>query len=153
MKKFSFLFVLMLGVSTSFAQEATVPSSTVTATFVSKTAKIDKYHNEVELEKLGKLELTELYLKRIEVVTEIIPYLALHRNPAGASLANLGIPETKNNVDQLEKEVKNKEHYLVTLRTTLHDIVPYADKGNIIWCILFLEEVIHKIEKSESVVK
>lgn len=117
-------------------------------TYVSKDAVIDKYHNEVELEKLGKLELTDLYLKRVQVLTEIMPYLALNRHPAGGTLKDLGIPETKSNLSHLEDEVKNKKNYLESVNETMHDIIPYADKGNIIWCILFLEDTLHKIEKS-----
>ncbi len=147
MKKLIAMLAFVFGATLLFAQEeAGAPATDVT--YVSATAKIDKYHNEVDLEKLGKLELTELYLERVSVVTEIIPYLALHKNPAGATLADLGIPETKANVSRLEKEVKSKLAYLEAIRATLHDIIPYADKRNIIWSILFLEEVIHKIEKA-----
>lgn len=146
MKKIITVLAFVFSATFLFAQETTTSSTSVT--YVSATAKIDKYHNEVDLEKLGKLELTDLYLERVSVVTELIPYLALHKNPAGASLADLGIPETKTNISHLEKEVKNKEAYMETVRSTLHDIIPYADKRNIIWCILFLEEMIHKVEKA-----
>ena len=149
MKKIITVLVFVFGATFLFAQETEKTSSTG-VTYVTATAKIDKYHNEVDLEKLGKLELTDLYLERVSVVTELVPYLALHKNPAGASLADLGIPETKTNISHLEKEVKNKEAYMQTVRSTLHDIVPYADKRNIIWCILFLEEMIHKIEKAAN---
>lgn len=149
MKKIITVLAFVFGATFLFAQETeTTSTSSTGVTYVTATAKIDKYHNEVDLEKLGKLELTDLYLERVSVVTELIPYLALHKNPAGASLADLGIPETKTNISHLEKEVKNKESYMETVRSTLHDIVPYADKRNIIWCILFLEEMIHKIEKA-----
>ncbi len=146
MKKIITVLALVFSTTFLFAQEEGGASTSVT--YVNATAKIDKYHNEVDLEKLGKLELTELYLERVQVVTELIPYLALHKDPAGASLSDLGIPETKTNVSHLEKEVKNKDQYTETVRATMHDIIPYADKRNIIWCILFLEEMIHKIEKA-----
>lgn len=157
MKRFTLIFTLLVLVSTAFAQQPTTETTTSSPStiqedvnFVSPKSTISKYHNEVELEKLGKIELTNLYLERVKVVTEIIPYIALNRRPAGAQLKDLGIPQTKNNVSLLEKEVSNEEKYMETLMETLKDIIPYADKGNIIWSILFMENIIHDIEKSES---
>ncbi len=123
-------------------------SSSTNTTYVSETAFIDKYHNEVELEKMGKLELTNLYLERVSVLTEIIPYLALNKAPAGAGLAELGIPETKTNTSHLDREVSNKVAYLKAVKETMNDIIPYADKKNIIWCILFLEDTLHRVNKA-----
>ncbi len=157
MKRFTLIFTLLVLVSTAFAQQPATETTTSSSSaikedvnFVSPKSTISKYHNEVELEKLGKIELTNLYLERVKVVTEILPYIALNRRPAGAQLKDLGIPQTKNNVSLLEKEVSNEEKYMETLMETLKDIVPYADKGNIIWSILFMENIIHDIEKSEG---
>lgn len=134
-----------------YAQDAEPVTTTETVeekvNFVSPQSTITKFHNEVELDKLGKIELTNLYLERVKVVTEILPYIALNRKPAGAKLKELGIPETKNNVSLLEKEVNNENKYMLTLLETLKDIVPYADKKNIIWSILFMEHIIHDAEK------
>lgn len=157
MKRFTLIFALLALFSSVYAQQATTETTTTEQStlkeevnFVNQKSTISKYHNEVELEKLGKIELTNLYLERVKVVTEIIPYIALNRRPAGAQLKDLGIPQTKNNVSLLEKEVSNEEKYMETLMETLKDIIPYADKGNIIWSILFMENIIHDIEKSES---
>ncbi len=120
----------------------------VDVTYVSKKAVLPKFHNEVELDKLGKLELTNLYIERVKILTEVVPYLALNKKPAGADLDNMGIPETKSNVADLVTEVKSKESYLTNLGHTLHDVIPYADKKNIIWAILFMEDTIHKAEKA-----
>lgn len=158
MKRITLIFTLLVAFTLSYAQETTTTESSVApqsnlkedVNFVSPKSTIEKYHNEVELEKMGKIELTNLYLERVKVVTEIIPYIALNRRPAGAQLKELGIPQTKNNVSLLEKEVSNEEKYMETLLETLQDIIPYADKGNIIWSILFMESIIHDIEKSEA---
>lgn len=117
-------------------------------TYVSPNAKLSKIYTKEELEKLGKIELTKIYMERISVVTELVPYIALHTKP-GATLAEMGIPETSENKEHLEKEVKNKDEYLNSVKTTLDDIVPYADKANIIWSIMFLQEMIGRIEKGE----
>lgn len=119
-----------------------------TMTYVAKTSTITKFHTQVELEKYGKLELTTLYMERVLVLTDMLPYLALSPKPAGATLKDMGVPSTKSNVAHLEKEVKSKEIYVSHLKETLHDVTPYADKQKIIWCILFLEQTIHNVEKT-----
>jgi hypothetical protein len=120
-------------------------TATSTMTYVSPEAKISKYHTEEELKKLGKIELTQLYMERVKVITEIIPYLALHTKP-GATLKELGIPENEINVKHMEKEVTNKNNYLNAVQETLDDIIPFADKVNIIWSILLYEDIIKKAE-------
>ena len=116
---------------------------------MSPNARISKFYTKEELEKLGKLELTQIYMERISVVTELAPYLALHTKP-GASLEEMGIPKTSENLDHLEKEVKNKDVYLKSVKDTLDDIIPYADKQNIIWAILFFEEMVQRIETTDT---
>lgn len=119
--------------------------STPSTTYVSPDARIEKYHTEEELKKLGKIELTQLYMERVRVITEIVPYLALHTKP-GATLKELGIPENDINVKHMEKEVTNKSNYLKAVQETLDDIIPFADKVNIIWSILLYEDIIKKAE-------
>jgi hypothetical protein len=147
------LFSLMSGVYAQEVEEVEETKSTkteITVTYVEKAAKIAKFHNQAELEKMGKLELTKLYIERVTVLSETLPYLALSRDPAGANLSDLGIPETKTNVTDLEKEVKSTTVYVGGIDHTLTDVIPYADKGNIIWSILFMEETLNKIERSSN---
>ncbi len=118
-------------------------------TYISASAKLTKVHTREELEKLGKIELTQLYMERIAILTELIPYMALHTKP-GATLQEMGIPETPENKEHLEKEVKNKEAYLASVKETMDDIIPYADKTNIIWSILYFEEMILKADLHNS---
>lgn len=142
------LAVALLGLSTlAIAQkkEKDKAGAATTYTYVSAGAKIEKYHTEEELKKLGKIELTQLYMERVKVITEIIPYLALHTKP-GATLKELGIPENEINVKHMEKEVTNKTNYLNAVQETLDDIIPFADKVNIIWSILLYEDIIKKAE-------
>ena len=158
MKKILILAGLLSVMTSSFAQEveekkeakAEKPSKEITVTYVEQAAKIAKFHNQAELEKMGKLELTQLYIERVTVLSETLPYLALSRDPAGANLSDLGIPETKTNIDDLETEVKSTTVYVGGIDHTLTDVIPYADKDNIIWSILFMEDTLNKIERSGS---
>ncbi|MDB5273610.1 MAG: hypothetical protein JWO58_1977, partial [Chitinophagaceae bacterium] len=95
-----------------FAQKKKGSSDQPTGTtYVSSTAVISKFHTEDELKAMGKIELTKLYMERIVVLTEIIPYVALKAKP-GATLTEMGIPETPLNLEHMQKEIKNKESYL-----------------------------------------
>ena len=151
MKKNLLVFALLSSATFCFAQkkekgqkDAAIPVTT-TLTYVSADAKIEKFHTEEELKKLGKIELTNLYLERVKILTEIIPFLALHTKP-GATLKEIGIPETETNIKHMEKEVTNKKNYLAAVNETLDDIIPFADKVNIIWSILLYEDIIKKAE-------
>lgn len=138
------LLISVFAISYSFAQK-----NSTTLTYVNAEAKVKKYHTKPELEKMGKLELTELYMERVGVLTELLPYIALHTKP-GATLRDMGIPETKQNLDHLDKEVKNKGTYLAAVNETLDDIIPYADTKNIVWSIMFYEEMIRLAEAGEG---
>ena len=149
MKKNLLVLALISVTTLAFSQkkekkDAAAPLTT-TLTYVSANAKIEKFHTDEELKKLGKIELTTLYLERVKVLTEIIPFLALHTKP-GATLKEIGIPETETNIKHMEKEVTNKKNYLGAVNETLDDIIPFADKVNIIWSILLYEEIIKKAE-------
>lgn len=127
-----------------FAQKKKGSDEPQGTTYVSATALISKFHTEDELKAMGKIELTKLYMERIVVLTEIIPYVALKTKP-GATLTEMGIPETPVNLEHMQKEIKNKESYLAAVQNTLDDIIPYADKGNIIWAILYFEQMYKNI--------
>lgn len=141
-----YLIILLFVAGVSYAQK---PSAAATMTYVSPEAKVKKFHTREELEKMGKLDLTTLYMERVAVCTELLPYIALHTKP-GATLREMGIPETKPNLEHLDKEVKNKANYLSAVKTTLDDIIPYADTKNIVWAILFFEDMIRVIDQGES---
>lgn len=140
--KLSFIALLVFmftGVNT-FAQKEKEKSGT-TMTYVAADAVLKKVYTKEELDALGKLELTTIYQERVAIITEVLPYLALHSKP-GATLTDMSIPQTPANLSHLEKEVKNKQVYVASVNETLVDIIPYADKQNIIWSILFFQDII-----------
>ena len=46
----------------------------------------------------------------------------------------------------MEKEINNKTNYLNAVNETLDDIIPFADKVNIIWSIILYEDIIKRAE-------
>ena len=138
----------------SFAQEAmpkeAMPSGSGSHSFV-KTEKITKYYTKDELNKLPKLELISIYKSRLVYLIEILPFISLHPAP-GATFHDMSIPETEANIGHLEKEAKNKLDFITSLSSTLDDVIPYSEKTNIIWAILYFDDMIKKsdyIEKSK----
>lgn len=114
-----------------------------TLTFVKKDIKISKFYNQKELEKLPKLELISIYKERLAYLIEVLPFMSLHPAP-GATFYDMAIPETETNVSHLEKEMANKQEFVSSLFETLDDVVPYSEKDNLIWSILFFDEMIKK---------
>lgn len=138
------IFALFATTIATFAQEEKKSKNEkVQTTYVNPNAILEKYHTQEELDKLGKIELTQIYMERIVVLTEIVPYLALHTKP-GATLKEMGIPETKANIEHMENAVKGKKLYLEAVKNTLDDVIPYSDKTNIIQSIIFFEKMIKR---------
>ncbi len=142
---FMFLMAFLFSIGNVFAQKNSTP-----LTYVSANAVLKKTHTKEELEVMSKLELTTIYQERIGIITEVLPYLALHSKP-GATLSDMSIPQTSANTSHLEKEVKNKQEYISSVNETLVDIIPYADKQNIIWSILFFEDIIKRSDYSVAI--
>jgi len=141
-KLLSILSVCALFSTYSYAQKG---GAAAAQTYVSAAAKLEKYFTEEELNKLGKLELTQIYMSRVVALVEIMPYIALHPKP-GATLEEMGIRKSDGNLKHVENANKNKSAYITAMKVTLEDVVPYADKVNMIKCILFYEEIIKKTE-------
>ncbi len=136
----------------SFAQDAqpteALPSSNGIHSFV-KAEKIVKFYTKDELNKLNKLELIDIYKSRLVYLIEILPFISLHPAP-GATFRDMAIPETEANIGHLEKESKNKQDFIKSLSSTLDDVIPYSEKTNIIWAILYFDEMIKKSEYIEK---
>lgn len=138
------LCITYLTPSESLAQNIQSTSNTADShTFVRKDLKIDRFYTQKDLDKLPKLDLIAIYKDRLAYLIEVLPFLSLHPKP-GATFHDMAIPETESNILHLDKETSNKVEFVGSLFETLDDVVPYSEKDNIIWCILFFEEMIKK---------
>lgn len=127
----------------SFQSQAQTQTRDTSHVFVKSNLKINKFYSKSELEKLPKLDLIDIYKTRLEYLIEVLPFLSLHPKP-GSTFHDMAIPETEENIYHLDKETENKEGFITSLFATLDDVVPYSEKSNIIWCILFFDEMIKK---------
>jgi len=120
-----------------------------TANAFVKIAKITKYYTKEELNLLPKLELIKIYKLRLAYLIEILPFLSLHPEP-GATFNDMSIPETEVNIAHLEKEAKNKSDFVHSLNETLDDVIPYSEKTNIVWSILYYDQMIKNSNYTEK---
>jgi hypothetical protein len=136
-------FLQSQGVSQSIHSTSAPFRGDSTLCFVKSDIKITKFYTKEELNKLQKLDLIEVYKSRLAYLIEILPFLSLNPEP-GSSFREMSIPETETNISHLEKEMKNKQDFIKSLFETLDDVVPYSEKTNIIWSILYFDEMIKK---------
>ncbi len=134
--KIAIVLLLVLSIATGYGQ-----SKKKTIYLIDETANIKKFHSYNDLKGLQKGDLLTLYKERITVSLYIMPFLALGSKP-GTSLTALGIPETSDNTSQILKEAKNRDEFNKSIDETLNKFIPYADKENMIWAILFYEDLI-----------
>lgn len=129
------LFFLILLTGISFSAQAQVPGS-----------KGGEHYTVGDLDKLGKLELTRIYVSQVNKLTLLLPYVPFNQKGDAVSLSGMGIPDTKDNNGAIKSLDNSGGGHNEALDETLNNIIPYADKADIIKSILFLQNFIEKIE-------
>ena len=98
-----------------------------------------------DLDKLGKLELTVIYVQQIQKLNQLLPYCAFNQKGEATSLANMGVPGSKDNNGAVKKLDSSIATHNEILLQTMSDIIPYSDKEEIIKAILFLQGIAERI--------
>ena len=99
-----------------------------------------------DLDKLGKLELANIYIGQVQKLTLLIPYVPFNQKGETVSLSGMGIPSTKDNNGYIKALDASGSSHNETLDETLNNILPYSDKADIIRAILFIQDVVERIE-------
>jgi hypothetical protein len=110
--------LMMFAASSAFAQ------SPADSTVVNYTRE--------ELTKMTKNQLTSIYLGEITEMLAYAPEAALHLGD---------VPDNKYIRGKFEKINKSTGNHAVVLKQSYKDIIPYADKAQIIDAILYLQNV------------
>jgi hypothetical protein len=142
MKTVLFIMTLFFSMTFAFAQKAPPKKKAV----VGKRANINMYHNRHDLEKLRKTSLKSLYIRRVLSIYEVLPFLPLN-GVQGATVADLGIPETKDNIKMLEKDLKAKVKYTKKMEKHLYEYLGYAEKEYLIDGIMFMEDLMGHLDR------
>jgi hypothetical protein len=142
MKKITFLSLfILLGMGTMNAQSKGKPISIITI-----GTSLKKYHEKSELESMQKGPLLELYIERIKVLVNTLPYIALTTKP-GVSMQDVGIPDNSENIKALNEQKENTATFLNTTIEFQRTMMPYSDKGNLISSILYYESMLKELNQ------
>lgn len=114
--------------------------------FVGHNMVIPRYHHRVELEGLKKSTLVHLYVKRVRIFEELLPFTCVKAGPR-MTMLELNIPESKKNQKILAKHYKAKTKHLDALEEDLARVVNFSDKETIVEAIIIIESAIWQIQK------
>ncbi|MFQ3575290.1 MAG: hypothetical protein SNJ77_02530 [Cytophagales bacterium] len=135
----TFIFTLLFISSFAFAQKKNDPTFLVAKEFI-----VTKFHTVDELKKMDKFALLELYKERVTAIINFLPFIALTNKP-GQSLKELGIPESNENLNLLKNQASVKVEVIKITDNLLSSYMPYADRNETIWSIVFFEDILKKI--------
>lgn len=142
MKKIIFLSLfLIFAVGNVEAQSKNKPKS-----IISTGASMRKYHEKSELETMQKGALLELYIERIKVLINTLPYIALTTKP-GVTMQDVGIPDNSENNKALDSQRENTTNFLNATVEFQRTMMPYSDKGNLISSILYYESMLKELNQ------
>lgn len=136
-----FILFLLVSVSNANAQKTTKPLG-----IISSGAAVKKFYEKSELDLLNKGQLLELYIERIKVLVNTLPYIAL-TTKAGVTLQDVGVPENAVNSKVLTLQKQNTETFLNSTVDFQRAMTPYADKGNLISSILYYESMLKELNQ------
>lgn len=111
---------------------------------VMTTASIKTYNEKAALEAMNKGELISLYVERIKLLIQTLPYIALANKP-GVTMDDVGIPSNQENTKLLDTEQESNLLFLNNNSDFQRKILPYADKSTLITCILFYENALKEL--------
>lgn len=159
MKKQILTFTLIaLSVTAVVAQNETTVQDTapVTATpFIgfdappSDTTKTSSriHYSATELLGKGKLELTKIFLYQVQALNNSLPYAAFPLKGQASNIIKLEIPVSNYTQKKRDCVTDKAEKYNETIDKSLYEIIPYSDKNDIIKAILFIQEMVDKLDK------
>ncbi|GIV43709.1 MAG: hypothetical protein KatS3mg035_0832 [Bacteroidia bacterium] len=105
-----------------------------------------------DLEVLDKIELTKIYVAKLNKLSSITPYIPFGElQPKTPS--ELRIPATSINEKAMDSYSKTIQAYNQDSDAALSNLIPYADKKDIMDAIMFMQEMIAKIEAMGEKIK
>ncbi len=119
-------------------------AQTTQKTLFGKLDQVNKFHTIDDLEDSSKGELVKLYLERNKELTTVMPFIALTTKP-DQKLQDIGIRNDAANNKLLAKYKTNEKKLLDANSKIITEFISYADSENLIWSILYMEDIIKKL--------
>jgi len=93
---------------------------------------------EQSYEQMSKMQLTKIYLEQVQQLALAVPYSSFTMSDTTGVIDMPTSKYLKNKRDAVAKVTAN---FNKTINVELYEVVPYADKEQIIQAILFLENI------------
>ncbi|HKX86766.1 MAG TPA: hypothetical protein VJL37_08835 [Flavobacterium sp.] len=140
MKKIIFIsFLIAIPTCNINAQTKTIAKS-----IINPTAVLKRFHEKNELDRMQKGDLVDLYIERINVITNKLPFIAL-TNKRGVTINDVGIPDNTENNKILDKQQQTIKTFLSETENFERKLTPFADKSDIVDAILFCENILKEL--------
>lgn len=95
---------------------------------------------------LNKLELTNIYLQQVQVLNNILPYASFNIKGQASGVNQIDIPKSKYTNTKRDKVSDKALNYNKSMNENLYEIIPYSDKTEIVKGIIFIQEMINKLD-------
>lgn len=112
----------------------------------------DAHYTLGDLEVLDKIELTKIYVAKLNKLSRISPYIPFGELEPKTP-KELRIPATSINEKAMESYDKTIAAYNQDSDAALSNLIPYADKKDIMDSIMFMQEMIDKIQSMGEKIK
>jgi len=109
------------------------------ALLTSSVCMAQQNYGEVELSRLSKMKLTNIYLDKLNELAFKAPYSTFSFGSVQDSSSVLDLPTSKYTTRKRDAIQEMSEEYGKVMRERLYELVPYSDKKDIIRGILFLQ--------------
>jgi hypothetical protein len=144
MKKNLLLLVSILTVSfTSYGQTSNLGSFSNLSNNQSNRV----VYSQDSLSKMNKLDLTKIYLDQVQSLNNILPYASFNIKGQASGVKQIDIPRSKYTNSKRTKVSEKAQNYNQTVNENLNEIIPYSDKNEIIKGILFVQEMINRLDQ------
>lgn len=136
----------------SYSQSTTDSTSTVESTgqFTPTTVTTDIPVSVLETK--TKIELTQIYLNEVKTLIGSLPYSPFTLGVENDSIVQvqkvgLDIPMTRYTTKKLDKVTSTTKDFNKTIQTSLFEILPYSDRGDIINAIVYIQSINRLVKK------
>ena len=114
------------------------------STLFTKLDLVNEFHTTEDLEDYGKSDLVKLYIQRNSELQKVLPFIGLTTKP-DQNLSKAGVKPNNENVKILAKHKTAFKKFQAENTKLISEFLAYADKQNLIWSVLYMEEVIKKL--------
>ncbi len=104
-------------------------------------------YSQDSLSKMNKLDLTKIYLDQVQSLNNILPYATFNIKGQASGVKQIDIPKSKYTNNKRTKVSEKAQNYNQTVNENLNEIIPYSDKNEIIKGILFVQEMINRLDQ------